>query len=305
MATRSTAARVVHATRQAKRSASESRIAAMARVATGVASKAMPEVDFYTAASFWEENDYWIIAIVMVVATFVVAELVDRALARRGRQVTQRVSGGELSPIATTRLRLVRRLIFALIVIIGLALAAWQFDSVQRVATGILASSAVLGLVVGFAARATLANGIAGVLLAITQPIRIGDVVTFEEKTGQVEDVRLSYTYIRLDDGHRLIVPNERLAQGSIENHTIGDPRVQVEVSVWLQPSADLDRAIELIERDDVDAGVAEVDKEGVRLSATTWAPSSAERGPVGEELRRRWLRQLREHGLSSEAAAS
>jgi small-conductance mechanosensitive channel len=266
----------------------------------------MPGVDFYTAASFVEENSNWITAIVTVVLAFVLAEIVDRALARRGRQVSERVRGGALSPVATTRLQLVRRLIFALIVIIGLALAAWQFDSVRRVATGVLASSAVLGLVVGFAARATLANAIAGILLAITQPIRIGDLVTFDDKTGQVEDVRLSYTYIRLDDGHRLIVPNERLAQSSIENHTIGDPRVQVEVSVWLQPSADLDRALELIasESERVDAGVAEVDKEGVRLSATTWATSPAERARVGEELRRRWLRQLREHGLSSEPAA-
>jgi small conductance mechanosensitive channel len=139
----------------------------------------MPEVEFYTAASFLEENSNWITAIVTVVLAFILAELVDRALVRRGRTVTERVAGGELSPVATTRLRLVRRLIFALIVIVGLALAAWQFDSVRRVATGVLASSAVLGLVVGFAARATLANGIAGVLLAITQPIRIGELVTF------------------------------------------------------------------------------------------------------------------------------
>ena len=92
----------------------------------------------------------------------------------------------------------------------------------------------MLGLVVGFAARQTLANGIAGILLAITQPIRIGDLVTFEDQTGEVEDVQLTYTYIRLDDGRRLIVPNERLAQSSVENHTIVDPRVQVEVSVWI-----------------------------------------------------------------------
>jgi small-conductance mechanosensitive channel len=267
----------------------------------------MPGVHFYTAASFLEENSNWLTAIVTVILAFVLAQLVDRALERRGRQVTERVAGGELSPVATTRLQLIRRLVFALIVIIGLALAAWQFDSVRRVATAVLASSAVLGLIVGFAARATLANAIAGVLLAITQPIRIGDLVTFEDRTGQVEDVRLSYTYIRLDDGHRLIIPNERLAQGSIENHTIRDPRVQVEVSVWLPPSADLDRALELIVSEDegVDAGVAEVDKEGVRLSAPTWTTSAAERARVGEELRRRWLRKLREHGLSSEPAAS
>ena len=171
---------------------------------------------------------------------------------------------------------------------------------------GVLASSAVLGLVVGFAARQTLANAIAGILLAITQPIRIGDLVTFEEKTGEVEDVRLTYTYIHLDDGRRLIVPNERLAQSSIENHTIVDARVQVEVSVWLPPDADLDRAIELIEDEPagVTATVAEVDKEGVRLSATTWVASPRDRGTAAAELRRRWLRLLREHGLSSVEAS-
>jgi small-conductance mechanosensitive channel len=267
----------------------------------------MPAVDLYTATSFLDENSNWLTAIVTVILAVVLAYIVDRALERRGQQVTERVAGGELSPVATTRLQLIRRLLFALIVVIGLAVAAWQFESVQRVATAVLASSAVLGLVVGFAARATLANTIAGILLAITQPIRIGDLVTFDERTGEVEDVRLSYTYLRLDDGHRLIIPNESLAQGSIENHTIRDPRVQVEVSVWLPPSADLDRALELIasEEEGIDAGVAEVDKDAVRLSATTWTTSATERARVGEQLRRSWLRKLREHGLSSEAAAS
>jgi small-conductance mechanosensitive channel len=236
----------------------------------------------------------------------VIAEIVDRALSRRGKRLTAAVGVGQLSPVATTRLRLVRRLIFATIILIGIALAASQIPSISQLATGILASSAVLGLVVGFAARQTLANAIAGILLAITQPIRIGDRVTFEDETGEVEDVKLTYTYIRLDDGRRLVVPNERLAQSSIANHTIVDPRVQVEASVWLPPAADLDRAIELIEdeRAGISASVAEVDKEGVRLSATAWAESPLERGPAAAELRRRWLRLLREHGLSSVEAS-
>ena len=168
---------------------------------------------------------------------------------KRGRRIGEAVAGRELSPVADTRLRLVRRLVFATIIVIGIALALAQFPSVKRVATGVLASSAVLGLVVGFAARQTLANAIAGILLAITQPIRIGDLVTFEEETGEVEDVRLTYTYIRLDDGRRLIVPNERLAQSSIHNHTIVDPLVSVEVSVWLAPDADVTRAVEVLSR--------------------------------------------------------
>ncbi len=256
---------------------------------------------FYTAAA--DTND-WIAAGAYLAVAFVIAQLVDRALSRRGRTLSAAVAGGELSPVATTRLRLVRRLIFAVIILIGVALAAGEIPAVSSLATGVLASSAVLGLVVGFAARQTLANAIAGILIAITQPIRIGDLVTFEEETGEVEDVRLTYTYIRLGDGRRLVVPNERLAQSSVANHTIIDARVQVEASVWLPPQADLDRALDLIAGEGVEASVAEVDKEGVRLSATTWAASPGERASAAAELRRLWLRRLREHGLSSVEAS-
>jgi small-conductance mechanosensitive channel len=261
----------------------------------------MPEVDLYTAVASSE----WIDAGIVLVVAFVIAQMVDRLIARRGTLVGELVTRGELSPATQTRLRIIRRLVFALIVLLGLAGAASNFPEAKSVATGILASSAVLGLVIGFAARQTLANGIAGILLAITQPIRIDDLVTFEEQTGVVEDMKLTYTYIRLDDGRRLIVPNERLAESSVLNHTILDPRVQVEVSVWLPLDADLDKAMELIRDEDsgLDVSVAEVDKDGVRLSATTWASGPAERGRTAAELRLRWLRLLREHALSSTEA--
>jgi small-conductance mechanosensitive channel len=261
----------------------------------------MPDAHFYTAAS----SDDWIGAGVAIAVALLVAHFVDRAIAKRGATVGELVTRGELSPAAQTRLRLIRRLVFVGIVLIGLFIAALKIPEASKVATGLLASSAVLGLVIGFAARQTLANGIAGILLAITQPIRIGDLVTFEEETGEVEEMKLTYTYIRLGDGRRLIVPNERLAQSSVVNHTIAERRVQVEVSVWLPADADLDKAMELIadEQAGISVSVAETDKEGVRLSATTWASSPAERARTATELRARWLRLLREHALSSTEA--
>ena len=231
------------------------------------------------------------------------AVMVDRLLLRRGSQLAVRV-GGELTPVADTRLRLVRRLIFATIIVLGLALALAQFESIKRVATGVLASSAVVGLVVGFAARQVLANAVAGILLAITQPIRIGDLVTFEEKTGTVEDIRLSYTYVRADDGRRVIIPNERLAQSTIENHTIFDPRVRVEISVWLPPGADTARALEVLgDLPDSDASIAEVDKEGIRFLVSGSAPNALERGKVAAGLRAAALERLRSEGLSSQGS--
>ena len=234
-------------------------------------------------------------AIITVVVAIVVAQLIDRALAKRGKRITD-----GLSPVANTRLRMVRRLIFAAILLIGVMLALSQFEGVKRVATGLLASSAVLGLVVGFAARQTLANAIAGILLAITQPIRIGDLVTFEGESGTVEDVRLTYTFIRKANDTRLVVPNELLAQSTVENHTIVDPRVRVEVDIWLPPSADAPRAVAVLSRDDeLDVGIAQIDKDGIRLTAATWADTAGERGAVAARVRASCLESLRNEGLA------
>jgi small-conductance mechanosensitive channel len=254
------------------------------------------------AANFWDDYNNEITAVATVIAAIVAAKLVDNAVAKRGGRLRDAVGAPELSPVAATRLRLVRRLIFAVIIVIGIALALSQFEGVKRVATGILASSAVLGLVVGFAARQVLANAVAGVLLAITQPIRIGDLVTFEEETGTVEDMKLSYTYMRAGDGRRVIIPNERLAQSTIENHTITDPRVHVEVSLWIPVDADVKRAMDLVREseEDVDVQVAEVDKEGVRLVAGTWAPRPEERGALEAGLRARCLERLQRGSILS-----
>jgi small-conductance mechanosensitive channel len=254
-------------------------------------------------ASFWTDHRNTITAIVTLAVTFVLAQLIDRAIQHRGARLADKMPG-ELSPTASTRLRLVRRLVYVAIIVIGVALALVQFPAVKRVATGVLASSAVLGLVVGFAARQTLANAVAGVLLAITQPIRIGDLVTFEGETGTVEDIRLTYTYVKADDGRRIVIPNERLAQNTVQNLTIIDPRVRVEASVWIPREVDAIKALAALRSDDdVEVSVAEIDKDAVRLVAGTWARSPSERGAIAAGLRASCLERLRSAGLSSAVA--
>jgi small-conductance mechanosensitive channel len=254
-------------------------------------------------ASFWTDHRNTITAIVTLLVAFVLAQLIDRAIQARGSRLADKMPGS-LSPTASTRLRLVRRLVYVAIIVIGVMLALVQFPAVKRVATGVLASSAVLGLIIGFAARQTLANAVAGILLAITQPIRIGDLVTFEGETGTVEDIRLTYTYVKADDGRRIVIPNERLAQNTVENHTIVDPRVRVEASVWIPHEVDAIRALSALRADDdVDVSVAEIDKDAVRLVAGTWARDASERGAIAAGLRASCLERLRSAGLSSPAA--
>jgi small conductance mechanosensitive channel len=161
----------------------------------------------------------------------------------------------------------------------------------------VLASSAVLGLVVGFAARQTLANAVAGILLAITQPIRIGDLVEFQGQTGVVEDVRLTYTYLRGDDGRRIIVPNEQLASSTIENFTIMDPRVEVEVTIGLPLEADPSRVLEALgELGEVE--VAAVEKDGYQITVRTHAEHPLEKRQVAARIRAACVERLRRENI-------
>ncbi len=103
------------------------------------------------------------------------------------------------------------------------AIVLAQFTSLGRLAAGIFASTAVLGLIIGFAAQNTIANIIAGILIAVTQPIRIGDRIGFEEREGRVVDITLSYTFVDPGDGSRIVIPNQLLVEGIVHNHSGAD----------------------------------------------------------------------------------
>jgi small-conductance mechanosensitive channel len=98
-----------------------------------------------------------------------------------------------------------------------------QFTEFKRLATGVLASTAVIGLVVGFAAQHTIANMVAGVQIAVSQPIRIGDRVRFEDCEGRVTDITLSYTYLDPGDGSSIVIPNQLLVEGTVHNRSTAD----------------------------------------------------------------------------------
>lgn len=257
----------------------------------------MPSAILSIAAGFWSDHSETVTALATVLVAIALATVVDRALARRGAKLAGVMVRGELSPVTDTRLRLLRRLVFVGILVLGVAFALLQFAAVKRAAAGVLASSAILGLVFGFAARQTLANLIAGVLLAITQPIRIGDLVTFEGETGVVEDVRLTYTFLRADDGRRIIIPNERLASSTIENFTIVDPRVEVDVLVGLPPEADPQRALEAL-AEVGDAEVAAIEKDGFQILVRSRAEHPLDRREVAARIRARCLERLRRENI-------
>jgi small-conductance mechanosensitive channel len=116
-----------------------------------------------------------------------------------------------------------RRLLALIVFLVVVAIVLSQFTELKRLAAGILASTAVLGLIVGFAAQHTIANMVAGVQLAVTQPIKIGDRVTYEEVEGRVTDITLSYTYVDPGDGSSFVIPNQLLVEGIVHNRSTGE----------------------------------------------------------------------------------
>jgi len=129
----------------------------------------------------------------------------------------------QVSRSTKTRLRFLRRLVFAIVLLVLAMIALSQFTELKRLAGAVLASTAVLGLVVGFAAQHTIGNLVAGVQIAVSQPFRIGDRISFEENEGRVTDITLSYTYVDPGDGSHFVIPNQLLVEGIVHNHSTED----------------------------------------------------------------------------------
>jgi small-conductance mechanosensitive channel len=173
-------------------------------------------------------------AAVVFALVSLVARLVDWWLARR-----------PLPPEAATRYRVLRRTISASILFVGFFSALLVIPQVRALAGGLLASSAVLGVIIGFASQKTLGNFVAGLLIAITQPVRLGDRVNYAGEDGVIEEIGLTYTFIRTPDEARLVVPNEKLASDTIRNFTIRSRETFAEITVPVPLSADLRVAVD------------------------------------------------------------
>lgn len=114
-------------------------------------------------------------------------------------------------------------LVKILVIVIGLVAAASAmmiFENVRQVGTSILASAGVIGIIIGFAAQRSIATLLAGLQIAITQPIRIDDVVIVDGEWGQIEEITLTYVVVRIWDLRRLIVPTNHFLEKSFQNWT-------------------------------------------------------------------------------------
>jgi small conductance mechanosensitive channel len=238
--------------------------------------------------------EFWrrlIIVAVVVIGAAIVAKLVDWRMSRR-----------ELPPEAVTRYKVLRSSLMTAIIAVGILSAALVIPQVRAIAAGILASSALVGLVVGLAAQRPLANFVAGIVIAFTQPLRLGDRVTIDDVEGTVEEIGLTYTFIRTSDNARLVIPNEKLASDTIRNSTIRSRETFAEITVPVPLSADLGAAVdglreEIAEERDASVYVSSLDGNAT-LTIRAAAPNEDAAQKLERDLRMRAHGRLRALGI-------
>jgi small-conductance mechanosensitive channel len=231
-----------------------------------------------------------VVVAAVILGSAVLAKLVDRRIARR-----------HLAPEAVTRYRVLRRSLMATIIILGVLSALLVVPQVRTIAGGLLASSALIGLVIGLAAQRPLANFVAGIVIAFTQPLRLGDRVTVDDSEGTVEEIGLTYTFIKTDANERLVIPNEKLASDTILNSTIVSPEKLAEVTIKVPLERDLNAVVDLLRSETAGDPRSEVIvsslEEGATVTVRIWAPDAVAAEQAATDLRLRAHARLRAAG--------
>ena len=127
-------------------------------------------------------------------------------------------SDGKDAQRRRTNLSVARRVAVFAVLLIGVAVAMAQFEAFRTVGASLLASAGVAGIILGVAAQGSLSNIMAGIQIALTQLIQIGDTVNFQEDWGTVEDITYTYVIIRTWDERRIAVPNHHIISTPLEN---------------------------------------------------------------------------------------
>ena len=185
-------------------------------------------------AVWWQVTAHALVVLVILSAGFLLQEVVTFSV---GRWI-ERFESGDLNDTHTrriaTQLRFIRRIAKAIIAVLTIGLALFTFPEIRGLGAGILASAGVLSVVGGLAAQAVLGNLFAGIQLAFTDAIRVGDVVVVEGEWGTIGEITLSYVVVYVWDERRLIVPSTYFTTNPFETWTRKSPKIYGVVMVDL-----------------------------------------------------------------------
>ena len=243
------------------------------------------------AQYLWRETGY--VATTLVAARFLTitaigwaaTSLIDLAIKRRIARLDIDAADNFLARKSATRLDVLRRVIVVLGAIATLACALVVVPWARQLGVSLLASAGIVGIAVGLAARPVLANLIAGIQIAFTQPIRIEDAVVLENEWGWIEEIDLFYVVIRIWDRRRVIVPLTHFIEKPFQNWTRKSGTIIGSVYWWLDYRApvakmrdkleEICKSTELWDGEVVNLQVTETDKMTIQVRALATASTS------------------------------
>jgi len=177
-----------------------------------------------------------------IAITFIIARIVQSFLAR---QTHMRIHE---EPKLKTTFRFLERVAIAAIILVGIASTTFTaFPETRGIASSLFVAAGFASIVIGLAAQSTLSNIISGALIAITLPFRIGDTVMFRNDLCNVEDIKLTYTVLRIWDNRRLMIPNSIFQSEVVTNYTAVDTTKLVPVSVQISYDSDIEIASKIM----------------------------------------------------------
>lgn len=174
--------------------------------------------------------------------TYLVVYVVNVVTKRYGDALTGR------EPQLRTVVSFVRRLILAVVVLLGVAIATFtSFPAAGATVASLFVAAGFASIVIGMAAQSSLANIFAGMIVSTAQPFRIGDALSIMNEWAWVEDIRLSYTVLKTWDNRRLVIPNQLFLSQSLINYDMTDSSKLCVVYVTISFESDVDKAIEIL----------------------------------------------------------
>ncbi len=178
---------------------------------------------------------------------FLVAMLVSKILSHLLKQWLKQIGEVKELRVDKTRLSIIQSLLSLTIYLIALVVIVNFIPELRSYGVSLLAGVGFSAIVLGFAAQETLSNIIAGILIAIFQPFRVGDRIEFKKTIGKVENISLRHTVIKTWGNKRLVVPNSVISRDTVTNYSLMDEKVLMNVEMSISYDSSIDKAREIM----------------------------------------------------------
>jgi small-conductance mechanosensitive channel len=140
-----------------------------------------------------------------------------------------------------TQFEIIERVLITLTVIIAISLILMSFSGIKKIGVSLIASAGVTGIIIGLAAQKIIGGFLAGIQIAITQPIRLDDVVIVENEWGRIEEINLTYVVVKIWDERRLVLPSTYFIEKPFQNWTRSNSRILGTVFIYTDYNTDFD----------------------------------------------------------------